>query len=100
MSWVVSPAAATTHASTIAHAARHANVSIKKWAWQLGCAHTFVTAFPLAAANCLHWTRVSTHTQQTALRSTMAVAYINRIGTAVPDHDVHGTFIEFVDQFL
>ncbi|MBZ6076964.1 type III polyketide synthase [Microvirga puerhi] len=30
----------------------------------------------------------------------MTGAYINRIGTAVPTHDVHGTFIDFVDQFL
>lgn len=30
----------------------------------------------------------------------MTGAHINRIGTAVPDHDVHGTFIEFVDQSL
>ncbi|KFG68466.1 type III polyketide synthase [Microvirga sp. BSC39] len=27
-------------------------------------------------------------------------AYINRIGTAVPEHDVHQTFIGFVDRFL
>jgi predicted naringenin-chalcone synthase len=27
-------------------------------------------------------------------------AYINRIGTAVPQHDVHQTFIGFVDQLL
>jgi len=27
-------------------------------------------------------------------------AYINRIGTAVPEHDVHETFIRFVDQYL
>lgn len=27
-------------------------------------------------------------------------AYINRIGTAVPEHDVHQTFIGFVDNFL
>ena len=30
----------------------------------------------------------------------MTVAYINRIGTAVPEHDVHQTFIGFVDNFL
>jgi predicted naringenin-chalcone synthase len=30
----------------------------------------------------------------------MTVAYINRIGTAVPDHDVHGTFIQFADRIL
>ena len=30
----------------------------------------------------------------------MTTAYINRIGTAVPQHDVHQTFIGFVDQFL
>ena len=30
----------------------------------------------------------------------LAGAYINRIGTAVPQHDVHQTFIGFVDQFL
>ena len=27
-------------------------------------------------------------------------AYINRIGTAVPEHDVHQTFIGFIDRFL
>ncbi|MCB8822509.1 type III polyketide synthase [Microvirga rosea] len=30
----------------------------------------------------------------------MTVAFINRIGTAVPDHDVHGRFIQFADQIL
>lgn len=30
----------------------------------------------------------------------MTGAYINRIGTAVPQNDVHQTFIGFVDQFL
>src|SRR4051812_41567172 len=30
----------------------------------------------------------------------MTGAYINRIGTAVPEHDIHETFIRFVDQFL
>ncbi len=30
----------------------------------------------------------------------MTTAYINRIGTAVPEHDVHGTFIQFVDRLL
>jgi predicted naringenin-chalcone synthase len=30
----------------------------------------------------------------------LAGAYINRIGTSVPQHDVHQTFIGFVDQFL
>jgi predicted naringenin-chalcone synthase len=30
----------------------------------------------------------------------VANAYINRIGTAVPEHDVHETFIHFVDRFL
>jgi hypothetical protein len=30
----------------------------------------------------------------------MTTAYINRIGTAVPDHDVHDTFIRFTDQIL
>ena len=30
----------------------------------------------------------------------MAIAHINRIGTAVPDHDVHDTFIRFADQML
>ncbi|WP_262031551.1 type III polyketide synthase [Microvirga sp. Mcv34] len=30
----------------------------------------------------------------------LAGAYINRIGTAVPQHDVHQTFIGFMDQFL
>ncbi|WP_230533634.1 type III polyketide synthase [Microvirga roseola] len=30
----------------------------------------------------------------------MTIAYINRIGTAVPEHDVHQIFIEFVEQFL
>jgi len=30
----------------------------------------------------------------------MTIAYLNRIGTAVPDHDVHQTFIDFVDQSL
>jgi predicted naringenin-chalcone synthase len=30
----------------------------------------------------------------------LAGAYINRIGTAVPQHEVHQTFIGFVDQFL
>ena len=33
-------------------------------------------------------------------RCIVAAAYINRIGTAVPDYDVHDTFIRFVDQFL
>jgi len=27
-------------------------------------------------------------------------AFINRIGTAVPDHDIHAAFIVFVEQFL
>jgi predicted naringenin-chalcone synthase len=30
----------------------------------------------------------------------MRIAHINRIGTAVPDHDVHATFIDFVDGVL
>ena len=30
----------------------------------------------------------------------MTIAHINRIGTAVPDHDVHDTFIRFADQIL
>jgi predicted naringenin-chalcone synthase len=30
----------------------------------------------------------------------MAVAHINRIGVAVPDHDVHDTFVAFVDGML
>lgn len=30
----------------------------------------------------------------------MTGAYINRIGTAVPEHDVHESFIRFVDQLL
>jgi len=30
----------------------------------------------------------------------VAGAYINRIGTAVPEHDVHQTFIGFIDNFL
>jgi predicted naringenin-chalcone synthase len=30
----------------------------------------------------------------------MTTAHINRIGTAVPDHDVHDTFIRFADQIL
>jgi hypothetical protein len=30
----------------------------------------------------------------------MTTAHINRIGTAVPDHDVHDTFIRFADQML
>ncbi|KAA2237001.1 type III polyketide synthase [Salinarimonas soli] len=30
----------------------------------------------------------------------MTVAYINRIGTAVPDHDVHEAYIRFVDSVL
>lgn len=30
----------------------------------------------------------------------MTVAHVNRIGTAVPDHDVHQTFIDFVDHAL
>ncbi|MBM6582020.1 type III polyketide synthase [Microvirga sp. BT689] len=30
----------------------------------------------------------------------MAGAYINRIGTAVPEHDVHQTFIGFMDNLL
>jgi predicted naringenin-chalcone synthase len=30
----------------------------------------------------------------------MTGAYINRIGTAVPEYDVHRTFIDFVDRFL
>lgn len=30
----------------------------------------------------------------------MTTAYINRIRTAVPEHDVHQTFIHFVDQLL
>jgi predicted naringenin-chalcone synthase len=30
----------------------------------------------------------------------MVVAHINRIGTAVPDHDVHATFISFAERFL
>ncbi len=32
--------------------------------------------------------------------SIVTTAYINRIGTAVPEHDVHRTFVDFVDQFL
>jgi hypothetical protein len=32
--------------------------------------------------------------------SVMTTAYINRIGTAVPDHDVHDIFIRFTDQIL
>lgn len=30
----------------------------------------------------------------------MAEAYINRIATAVPDHDVHGAFVAFADSLL
>src|SRR5258708_34873582 len=30
----------------------------------------------------------------------MATAHINRIGTAVPEHDVHETFVRFADQNL
>jgi predicted naringenin-chalcone synthase len=30
----------------------------------------------------------------------MTVAYVNRIGTAVPEHDVHDAFIRFVDSLL
>ncbi|HYF53449.1 MAG TPA: type III polyketide synthase, partial [Salinarimonas sp.] len=30
----------------------------------------------------------------------MTVAHINRIGTAVPDHDVHEAFLRFVEPFL
>ena len=30
----------------------------------------------------------------------MTAAHINRIGTAVPDHDVHSTYIQFADQLL
>src|SRR5712671_2118780 len=30
----------------------------------------------------------------------MTTAHINRIGTAVPDHDVHANFISFADQIL
>jgi predicted naringenin-chalcone synthase len=30
----------------------------------------------------------------------MTTAHINRIGTAVPDHDVHGAYIRFADQLL
>jgi predicted naringenin-chalcone synthase len=30
----------------------------------------------------------------------MTTAYVNRIGTAVPDHDVHQTFIDFVAESL
>jgi predicted naringenin-chalcone synthase len=30
----------------------------------------------------------------------MTIAHINRIGTAVPDHDVHDTFIRFADHIL
>jgi predicted naringenin-chalcone synthase len=30
----------------------------------------------------------------------MTIAYINRIGTAVPEHDVHDSFIRFADQIL
>ncbi|HEX2552919.1 MAG TPA: type III polyketide synthase [Microvirga sp.] len=30
----------------------------------------------------------------------MTLAHVNRIGTAVPDHDVHGSFIGFVDGML
>jgi predicted naringenin-chalcone synthase len=30
----------------------------------------------------------------------VAGAYINRIGTAVPEHDIHQTFIGFIDAFL
>jgi predicted naringenin-chalcone synthase len=30
----------------------------------------------------------------------MTIAYLNRIGTAVPDYDVHQTFIDFVDRTL
>jgi predicted naringenin-chalcone synthase len=30
----------------------------------------------------------------------MTIAHINRIGTAVPDHDVHDAFINFADQML
>ena len=31
---------------------------------------------------------------------TPAVAHVNRIGTAVPDHDVHATFIAVADSLL
>jgi predicted naringenin-chalcone synthase len=30
----------------------------------------------------------------------MTIAYVNRIGTAVPDYDVHQTFIDFASQML
>lgn len=30
----------------------------------------------------------------------MTIAYVNRIGTAVPDHDVHQTFIDFAGDML
>jgi predicted naringenin-chalcone synthase len=30
----------------------------------------------------------------------MITAYVNRIGTAVPDHDVHDTFITYMDGYL
>lgn len=30
----------------------------------------------------------------------VTIAYINRIGTAVPEYDIHRTFIDFFDQFL
>ena len=34
------------------------------------------------------------------MRPTPVVAHVNRIGTAVPDHDVHSTFVEFADGLL
>lgn len=30
----------------------------------------------------------------------MGEAYLNRVATAVPDHDVHGAFVEFADKLL
>jgi predicted naringenin-chalcone synthase len=30
----------------------------------------------------------------------VTIAYINRIGTAVPEHDIHQTFVDFFDQHL
>jgi predicted naringenin-chalcone synthase len=30
----------------------------------------------------------------------MTIAHVNRIGTAVPDHDVHRTFIDFADHMI
>ena len=31
---------------------------------------------------------------------TVTTAYINRVATAVPDHEVHGTFVDFAGRML